>query len=103
MPQSITIETIDAVRDHAVAVIAEGASRLRGLRYADLRLEVSEGQAAAAENGTEKFSSRDYGLSLGMRVIAGGRATAAGYFGRQLGVADLASFDTVLREALADG
>jgi len=100
MPHTITIETLDALRDRAVAVITEEARRLRGLRYADLRLEVSEGQAAAAENGTEKFSSRDYGLSLGVRVIAGGRATAAGYFGRQLGAADLPSFHTVLRDAL---
>jgi TldD protein len=99
MPQ-ITIETIDTLREQAIAIITEEAKRLPDLRYADLRLEVSEGQAAAAENGIEKFSTRDYGLSFGIRAIAGRRSSAAGYFGQQLGTADLTSFDKVLRDAL---
>jgi TldD protein len=100
MPQRITIDLLDRLRDHVVALVSEDARHLPALRYADVRLEASEGQVAAVENGTDKFSTRDYGLSLGVRVLAGSRAIAPGYFGQLLGDADLDRLDRVLRDAL---
>ena len=59
----------------------EAKARLPRLAHADLRLEVAEAKSAGAENGGAKTSSDDYGLSLGVRVLAGDRALAPGYAG----------------------
>ena len=56
--------------------------------------------SAAAENGASKFSGEDYGFSFGVRVLAGERMVAPGYFGRSLGAADLDSLEKILREGI---
>ena len=78
----------------------DAARRLVHLVYADVRLEISETKAAAAENGASKFSGDDYGFALGVRVLAGDRAVAPGYVGLTLGAADLPRLAAVIREAL---
>ena len=50
----------------------------RACRYADVRVEVSEGKVAVAENGMDKFSGEDYGFAFGVRVIAGRPRLGAG-------------------------
>lgn len=96
----ITVDIIDHIRDVVFDLVTSYAKRLPGLRYADLRVEVSEGQGAAAENGHVKFSSRDYGLSFGVRVLAGDRVMATGHFGQSLGSADRDNLPKVLRDGL---
>ncbi|HEY8491466.1 MAG TPA: TldD/PmbA family protein [Dehalococcoidia bacterium] len=100
MPEQITLEVIDRVRGLATALVTEHARRLPGLRYADVRIEVSEGKAGVAENGTEKFSGQDYAFSAGIRVIGGAKLAAPGFYGRQLGAADLPHLERILREGL---
>jgi len=101
MPDQITIETLDQMRTNLRVLIAERAKRLPGLRYCDLRIEVKEGKGALAENGIEKASAEDYIFDFGIRVIAGTRVSAAGYYGRILGAADADNIEAVVWEGIS--
>jgi TldD protein len=100
MPDGIETRLIDRIAPLAGELVTTWARSLADLRYADLRLEVVEGKYAAAENGASKSSGDDYGFAFGIRVLAGHRMTAPGYFGRSLGAADLPHLDRILKEAL---
>jgi TldD protein len=100
MAQQLTVALIDGVKEMARGLVADWAPRLPHLRYADLRLEVTEGKAAAAENGAAKFSADDYGFTVGVRVLAGDRMVASGYGGRALGAADVESLERILRDGI---
>ena len=95
----ISVDLIDTVTPIAQERVRQ-ARRLPHLRYADLRLEVTEAKGAGAENGTPKFSGDDYGFSLGVRVLAGERMIAPGYVGQVLGTADVAELDRIIQEAI---
>ena len=96
------IETalIDQITPLVQSLATGYAGSLAHLRYADLRLEIVEGKAAAAENGASKYSGEDYGFAFGIRVLAGDRMVAPGYFGRSLGAADLADLESILKEGI---
>ncbi len=100
MPDGIETRLIDRIAPLAGELVTTWARSLADLRYADLRLEVAEGKYAAAENGASKSSGDDYGFAFGIRVLAGRRMAAPGYFGRSLGAADLPHLDRILKEAL---
>ncbi len=100
MAQRITTGLIDDVKEMVRGLAADHARTLAHLRYADIRLEITEGKAAAAENGSAKFSGDDYGFAVGVRVLAGDRMVASGYFGRALGAADVGSLERILREGI---
>jgi TldD protein len=100
MPHGIETRLIDGIAPLAAELVTTWARSLADLRYADLRLEVAEGKYAAAENGASKSSGDDYGFAFGIRVLAGRRMAAPGYFGRSLGAADLPHLDRILKEAL---
>ena len=102
MPNSITIESLERMRPNLRAVTAERAKRLPGLRYCDLRLQVREEKGAYAENGSERASGADVAFDFGVRVIAGGRYPAAGYYGRILGVADAADIEGVVWDGIRE-
>ena len=100
MPHGIEIELIDRIKPMVRDLVTERAATLADLRYAGVRLEVSEGRYATAENGAPKASGDDCALAFGIRVLAGNRMIAPGYFGRGLGVADLAHLEQILRDGL---
>jgi TldD protein len=100
VPHGIETELIDRIKPLVVDLVTSYARSLPHLSHADIRVEVSEGKFAAAENGGAKSSGDDYGFAFGVRVLAGDRAIAPGYFGRSLGAADLSALDKVLREGL---
>jgi TldD protein len=100
MAGAITVELIDRVKDDVRDLLRDAARRLPHLAYADLRLEVTEGKSAVAENGESKFSGDDYGLAAGVRVLAGDRMVAPGWIGLTLGTADADDLLRRLREAL---
>jgi TldD protein len=100
MTTRITIDLIDRVKAEVREVLRDARRRLPHLAYADLRLEVSEGKSAAAENGESRFSGDDYGFAAGVRVLAGERMVAPGWVGLTLGTADVADLSRRLREAL---
>jgi TldD protein len=100
MPHGIETGLIETVTPLVRELVTTQARALADLRYADVRLEVSEGKFAGAENGEAKTSGDDYAFALGIRVLAGRRMTAPGYFGRGLGAADVPHLARLLREGL---
>ncbi len=100
MAAKVELEVIDRLRAPLRELIARYPATKAHCRYVDLRLEVSQGKGAVAENGMDKFSAEDYGFSLGVRAIAGQRLAAAGYFGCLLGTADLDRLPSLVQEAL---
>ena len=100
MPKSVTVESLDRFRANLQSLVAEKAKTLPDLRYCDLRIEVREEKGALAENGEEKGSSEDYAFDFGVRVIAGARLSAPGYYGRILGAADTANIEEVIWDGI---
>ncbi|MGH7413737.1 MAG: TldD/PmbA family protein, partial [Candidatus Rokuibacteriota bacterium] len=100
MPHGIETRLIETVAPMVRELVMAEARALADLRYADVRLEVGEGKFAGAENGLAKTSGDDYAFAVGIRVLAGRRMTAPGYFGRGLGAADLPHLARLLREGL---
>ncbi len=100
MGQKISIDLIDKTKGRFSNMVLEAKRRLEDCTYADLRVVVSEGQQAMAQDGMMKSSIRDYGLSYGLRVIAGKRMLAAGYFGQTLGVADTDNLSEIIQNGL---
>ena len=100
MGQRINIGLIDKTQGKLSNVILENKKRLKDCSYIDLRFQVSEGQQAAAQDGMMKSSIRDYGLSYGLRVIAGKDMLAPGYFAETLGTADVDGLPDVIQSGL---
>ncbi len=96
----ITVEILNALKPQASDQVSRARRKFRGLVYADVRLEVKEAKAAAAENGQSKEGSHDATVSLGIRVLAGDKVTAPGYYGRSLGSKELANLSEILWEGL---
>jgi TldD protein len=96
----IGIDLIDRVAPIAEELVHEARRRLPHLAHADLRLEVTEGKYASAENGGAKSSGDDDGMTLGVRVLAGARTIAPGYVGLTLGAADADDLPRIIREAI---
>ena len=100
MTTRITVDLVDALKVDVRDLLRDAARRLPHLAYADVRVEVLEGKAAAAETGESKFSGDDYGFTVGVRALAGDRMVAPGWVGLTLGTADLADLPRRLRGAL---
>ena len=100
MPDKVTIDVIPQFREAVFDLVSSYQKAKRDCRYADLRIEVSEGKVAVAENGMDKFSGEDYGFAFGVRVIAGDRISAPGYCGEMVGTSDLPRLNKRLSEAL---
>ncbi len=100
MPSAIRTDLIERLSP-LVRDLATGYARsLPHLHYADIRLEIGEGKYASAENGASKSAGEDAVLAAGIRVLAGDRSVAPGYFGRGLGEADLPRLEAILKEGL---
>ncbi|MBI2165528.1 MAG: TldD/PmbA family protein [Chloroflexi bacterium] len=100
MAETIKLEFLDRARSWVRSAVSEYARRLPYLTYCDVRVEVDESKGAVAENGQAKHSAEDYSFAFGVRVLAGKRAVAPGYYGRMLGAADGVGFEKVLREGI---
>ena len=72
MPHGIETRLIETVTPMVRELVGTPAHALADLRYADVRLEISEGKFAGAENGEATISGDDYGFALGIRVLAAG-------------------------------
>ncbi|HYB44204.1 MAG TPA: TldD/PmbA family protein, partial [Candidatus Methylomirabilis sp.] len=89
MPQRIEVDLIDRVQPLVRELVASRARGLAHLSHADIRVAVTEGRFASAENGAPRASGENSAFAFGIRVLAGHRAIAPGYFGRVLGTADI--------------
>ena len=100
MPHSITVDIVDQIGPKLAPLLTERAKSLPDMRYCDLRMAVREEKRAAAENGSPKASAEDYIFDVGVRVIAGARQGAAGYFGRILGSTDAGNIEAIVWESI---
>jgi TldD protein len=100
MTASISTDLIQQVTPMVRDLVTSRARSRAGLRYADVRLEAIQGKYAAAENGDAKGAGEDATLGFGVRVLAGDRMIAPGYFGRGLGQADLPALERILDEGI---
>ena len=100
MPDRVGIEVLDKIRPKINALVNEDARRLTGLRYCDVRIQVREEKGAVAENGNEKASAEDYAFDFGVRVIAGGRTAAPGYYGKILGSTDVDRVEEIVLDGI---
>ena len=100
MPHGIETRLIERITPMVRELCTSRVRALSDLRYADVRVEVSEGKYAGAENGEAKSSGDDYAFAFGIRVLAGSRMSAPGYFGRGLGAADVPDLARILWEGL---
>ena len=99
MPAGVEVGFLEKVRPQINSLVNEDARRLPGLRYCDVRIQVKEEKGAVAENGNEKMSAEDYAFDFGVRVIAGGKVAAPGYYGKVLGSTDTDRIGEVVLEA----
>jgi TldD protein len=100
VPHKVQTELIDRIKPIVHELVTSQARSLPHLSHADVRVDVTEGKFAAAENGGAKSSGDDYGFAFGIRVLAGDRLVAPGYFGRGMGAADLDRLAELLKEGL---
>lgn len=100
MSQSITVDILDRIGPMLAPLLTERSKTLPDMRYCDLRIAVREEKGAVAENGTPKASAEDYIFDLGVRVIAGARESANGYFGRILGSADAGNIESIVWDSI---
>ncbi len=100
MGKNVSIALIDKNKDKLSNMVLETKGKLEGCSYVDLRFAVSDGQQAVAQDGMMKESIRDYGISYGLRVIAGKGILAAGYFGQTLGAADVDNLPGIIGDGL---
>src|SRR5690348_9129509 len=96
----LSVELVDAVKSTLREIVRDTARTLPAFHYGDVRLEVTEAKAAAAENGGSKYSGDDAALAVGVRVLAGDRSVAPGYVGLVLGAADVEALPRLVRDAL---
>lgn len=96
----ITTEIIGQITEMVFEITTGFPKSVAHCHYCDIRVEASEGGVAVAENGAGKFSGQDYGFAIGIRVLAGNRSVAPGYFGQSLGTADLDNMASILRNGL---
>ncbi len=94
------VEVVDRVKGDLRDALRDAARRLAHLRYADLRLEITEARSATAENGAARAAAADATAGLGVRVLAGDRSVAPGYAGLVLGAADLDDLPRAVAGAL---
>ncbi len=100
MKSTFAVVDLDIVKE-LVAAIAVAFGKKHGVSYADIRVEGNEGVGAYSEDGLPRIASRDWGLSMGVRVITDGPFAASGFYGRQVGLMEYDSFETILLEALS--
>ena len=100
MPAGVEVGFLEKVLPQINSLVNEDVRRLPGLRYCDVRIQVREEKGAVAENGNEKMSAEDYAFDFGVRVIAGGKVAAPGYYGKVLGSTDTDRIGEVVLEGI---
>ena len=99
MKTSLKITDLDLIKQDAVNIVLD-SGRAKHVSYVDCRIEVSEGVGAYVEDDNPRQTSKDWSMSLGVRVIGGEKSQASGFYGRGLGTTDFQNFQAVFLEAI---
>lgn len=89
-------------KERIVGILQDQYRKLRDMHFADLRMELGQGKGVAAENGIVRSAGDDYGMSFGIRVIAGDSSgmLAPGYEGRPVGAEEFEKLPAIITEAI---
>lgn len=91
----------DELRSDIVTLLVSSAKGISGPVFADLRLGIGQGKAAGAENMALRGAGDDYGMSVGVRVIAQHNGiNAPGYDGRPVGAEEFEHLREIIRDML---
>ncbi len=96
----ITVDVIEKIKNNIYGLAVESQGNLLNCHYIDIRVEARESKYAVAERGAPKESGEDYGLSFGVKAIAGDRLKSPGYYGGLLGTSDLKKIEKVIKESI---
>lgn len=99
MTNVITVSDLDTIKQ-SLATIVQTEGKKTNVLYIDVRVEATEGVGAYVEDMIPKQTSKDWSLSMGVRVIAGSPYSASGFYGRALGISDFSQFEKMLKEAI---
>jgi TldD protein len=99
MKKQVEVLDLDLIKQDAVNIVMS-AGRATGVKYIDVRIEVSEGVGAYVEDDSPRQTSKDWSLSMGIRVIGGEKNNSSGFYGRGMGVVDFLNFQKVLTEGI---
>jgi len=99
MEKVIKVSDLDNIKENATNIILS-AGKDPHVMYIDLRVEAGEGVGTYVEDDNPRQTSKDWNVSIGIRVIAGEKYPASGFFGRQLGYEEFRQFEKVLQEAI---
>lgn len=92
----------EKLRSDIVSMLTASTKVLPGPVFADLRLAIGQGKGAVAENMALRGAGDDYGMSVGVRVIAEHSGIhAPGYDGRPVGAEEFENLHNIIREMLA--
>ena len=90
----------EKLRESIVALLAT-SRHTSGLVFADLRLGIEQGKGAVAENAALRRAEDDYGMSVGVRVIAEHKGFhSPGYDGRPVGAEEFENLLNIIDEML---
>lgn len=95
----VGVDDLDLLKMDIVNLV-EDAGWGKNVSYIDVRVGVSEGVGCYVEDDSPRQASKDWSLSLGVRVIGGGDFEGAGFCGKGLGVNDFNNFQKVLIETI---
>lgn len=91
----------DELKADIVSLLVQSTNIIPGPVFADLRLGIGQGKGAAAENMALRGAGDDYGMSVGIRVIAEHQgAHAPGYDGRPVGAEEFGCLREIIRGML---
>lgn len=100
MKSTIQVTDLDSVKNKLAEIVSSSIKKPY-VQYVDVRLEAGEGVGSYVEDTSPKQTSKDWNLSMGVRVIGGEPFPASGFYGRPLGIPDFQNFESVVSEAIA--
>jgi TldD protein len=102
MAERLTIDMLTPQLEANITSVLMKEVRYPGIVFTDLRLQITQKKEAVAENGALRGAGDDYGMSVGVRIIATANGICApGYDGRPIGAEEFENLLSIIREMIA--
>jgi len=96
----IGVDLIERIRVMVSEIVLESQINLDNCHYIDVRIGVNETRFAVAQKGAPREGREERQMSFSVKLIAGDRLRASGYFASHLGMSDLRRLDDVIRKGI---